>query len=280
MPYRPRSVGMPFEVFTLQSLLERRGIDELSALQRVEFDLVIICTAGRGRHEVDLIETPLDPQQILHVRPGQVHRWQLEPMYEALLILLGPIGQQREWRPGPNTRRLTADQLDDLQPVLDLAMHERQSDLYSVRTLGIIRELVVSCLGLDVDPNISKTTTAALYDDFRRLIESDEHRGRPVEHFARELGCSTRSLARTCRAEAASSPKQLIDRSTCLAAQRLLSLPGATVTNVAAALGFDELSNFTRFFRRVAGLAPSTWLEQFRAGQQSTLGAGSGDLGR
>ena len=75
--------------------------------------------------------------------------------------------------------------------------------------------------------------------------------------IARRLGMVRRSLERHLSAEGTTFRK--IYRQVLLeAAQRLLEA-GASVSDVAEALGFSEISAFTRAFRRWSGETPSCW---------------------
>ena len=119
-----------------------------------------------------------------------------------------------------------------------------------------MRDLLVRWLALDQpDEGIDQP----LYAAFRRLLGKETLNFRSVDHYARRLNCSTRTLARACEQARAPSPKKLIDEVVLVEAQRLLALPKNNVSTTAEALGFDELTNFTKFFKRVGGVTPSVW---------------------
>lgn len=252
--FTPASPDLPFECFTLGELRERVGRAELEELQQLRFDLVIAPTAGRGVHEVDFVRTSVGPNEWLHIRPGQVHR-SIEGAYRADLILFAELTRTPHWQSGPRIIALDDDQLHDIRPLLDLARHRRRTDV-GTATLQTLRDLLVRWLGLD-RPDASDRDP--LYASFRRLLDKDVIHSRNVEEYAARLGCSARTLARACERAGAYAPKKLIDEAVVLEAQRLLALPGATVTDTARTLGFDEVTNFTKFFKRVAGGTPSRW---------------------
>ena len=255
--YQPAGPGLPFECFTLEDLRRRVGAAELSGLQRLHFDMVIACTQGRGSHEVDFETVDLDRHHWLHVRAGQVHRWHLGD-YQATLILLSRPATARHWRPGPHVLVLDDDQLHDAEPLLQLAQHRRRTDIGPAAVLAI-RDLLVAWLGLDrAEPAVGDP----LYADFRALLERQATAVRTVEFYAGRLGCSPRTLGRACRRAGAPSPKRLIDEAVLLEAKRRLALPGATATATAEALHFSEVTNFTKFFKRLASIAPSEWVAQ------------------
>jgi len=255
--YTPATPDVPFECFTLGELRGRVGGAELGGLQQLHFDMIIACSKGRAAHEVDFETATIDRHRWLHIRPGQVHRW-IDSGYDADLVLLARSVRSPHWSPGPRIIELDNDQLHDIGPLLDLARHQRRTDV-GASALHALRDLLVRWLAFD-RPEHSESDP--LYADFRRLLDNRILHARNVEHCATHVNCSARTLARSCRRVGAPSPKTLIDEAALLEAQRLLALPSATVTATSATLGFDEVTNFTnftKFFKRVGGETPSAW---------------------
>ncbi|MEM9132466.1 MAG: helix-turn-helix domain-containing protein [Actinomycetota bacterium] len=254
--YRPSAAGLPFEALRLADLEARLGRRHLERLEQLRFDLVVIVTAGVGRHEVDFTPTTISPERVLHVRPGQVHRWVLDPPYEAVLLLFAPTPGRTEWAPGPSIIELTEAQRHDLAPVLDLAVRPRRSGPRTPVAAEGLRLLTIDALGLDRrrHPDVEP-----LHAELLAALDADGYRNRSVAHHAARLGCSVRTLARACVRATGGGPKQVIDEATALAAQRRLRLEGVTVGEVAQSLAFDEVTNFTKFFRRLTGETPSGW---------------------
>ena len=75
--------------------------------------------------------------------------------------------------------------------------------------------------------------------------------------IARWLGMDPRSLERHLSSEGTTFRE--ISRQVQLQASQRLLKQGASVSDVAEALGFSEISAFTRAFRRWSGETPSSW---------------------
>lgn len=259
VPYKPASPALPVETFPLAGLAERRGVAELTTRQRLQFELLVWCTAGRGRHEVDFEDVELGPGRIVHVRTGQVHRWILDPPYEARLILLRPLDRRSDWRAGPRVITPDRDTGQDLDRVLDIVGRQGRTPL-TLASLEAVRDLLVSLLELNRPQADNPTQHESIFRDFERLLFDAAPPPRTVDSCAQRLGCSTRTLTRACRSVAGVTPKVMLDRAVALEAQRQLSLGDTTIAAVAERLGFAELSNFTRFFQRVTGETPSAFV--------------------
>ena len=79
------------------------------------------------------------------------------------------------------------------------------------------------------------------------------------------LSLRARVSARTINRQlkrAGVSFRDLVNEERFRRACRLFQRPGANVTLVAEQLGFSEVSNFSRAFRRVVGVSPSEYLRQ------------------
>lgn len=263
--FHGRRPGLPVETFPLSELVSRFGASFLQVTERVSFHVVILCTAGNGRHQVDFDRVDLRPGRVLHVRPTQVQRWELSRRYEAQLVLFPdgsdvaevsrwPIGPavldppDRSWTTALHTIALIAEQQETFTGDPD--------DLQMLRTL---RQLVVLQLRLAHAGQATEAALPAAYLAFRDAVQADLGRTHQVSDYAAKLGYSARTLSRACREARGLTAKQVLDEWLSLEARRLLACSDEPVAAIAAALGFDEATNFTKFFRRVAGSTPTAF---------------------
>lgn len=258
--YRSPTPHAPFELMTITDLVAKIGHDELSKPEQADFDLIVVCTQGVGSHEVDFAEVEIIPHRVLHIRPRQVHRWMLDSTHDGLILIFQQISSLAPaWaRPAPFTD-LDDDQWNDLQPVLDVVRHQRHSGPASGRALLAMQTLLVDALHIDQDAAEHSSQQDALYAEFRQLLDADGSMSRSVTLYARELGCSNRTLTRACLEASGSTTKQLLDDRILIQAQRLLSIDERTAASVATELGFSEAANFVKFFKRLNGQTPAAW---------------------
>lgn len=84
----------------------------------------------------------------------------------------------------------------------------------------------------------------------------------PLSAVARHAGISARTLQRQFAIETGSSWRTFVMQARMLRALELLAAPGARVTEVAMALGFNSFGAFTRAFVRLAGETPRDYLRR------------------
>ncbi|MDQ1923375.1 helix-turn-helix domain-containing protein [Massilia pseudoviolaceinigra] len=99
----------------------------------------------------------------------------------------------------------------------------------------------------------------------RLLVEERFAQWHPVADYAGELGYTEKTLARAVMASMGMSAKVFIATRIALEAKRPLVHTDWSVLNIAEQLGFDEPTNFSKFFKREAGCTPM----QFRRRQTS-----------
>jgi AraC family transcriptional regulator len=100
--------------------------------------------------------------------------------------------------------------------------------------------------------------------DVARWIEASSHEEIDLETTARAAGMSSFHMLRTFARVLGVTPHQYLIRARLRHAARLLTDSGSTITQIAGAVGFADLSNFIRTFGRAAGLSP----QEFRKAAQ------------
>lgn len=92
--------------------------------------------------------------------------------------------------------------------------------------------------------------------DFRHAVEQHFRRWHTAATYARELHCSVRTLNRsTVQVTGQTAKAHIVDR-IMLEARRLLEHTTLPVSAIGSQLGFDEPTNFVKFFHREAGITP------------------------
>ncbi|MDD7725332.1 MAG: helix-turn-helix domain-containing protein [Bacteroidales bacterium] len=101
-----------------------------------------------------------------------------------------------------------------------------------------------------------------LFLKFLKRVRDDIGEHRDVEYYAEALSITPRYLSQICK-KRQQSPKRIIDESLCFSAKRLLYGTNMTIQQIAEELNFPDQSVFTRFFRRIVGVTPTEWRENY-----------------
>lgn len=97
------------------------------------------------------------------------------------------------------------------------------------------------------------------------FIEASSHEALDLDTLARRAGMSPFNFLRAFARVLGVTPHQYLVRCRLRHAARLLTDDGSSITQIAGAVGFEDLSNFIRTFGRAAGMTPSAYRRTARA---------------
>jgi AraC-like DNA-binding protein len=239
---------------------EASGLHETIATAHV----LIASPEATIAHRVDGALVSAGPGTAIHIRPGQAHGYVRQPAEGWAAVITDPT-------PWPPATGSTVDlgRSHELVKLLFLVLTEpidlprpyvdRVVDACATALLTLVRN---QAIGVDdVGPTSSYQR---ITEDFRRAVELGFAADRSVSSYARQIGCSSRTLTRATMQTLARTPREIIDERIGLAAARLLTMSDTSVSNISHALGFTTPSNFARFFRRVMGEAPTAYRGRHR----------------
>lgn len=87
-------------------------------------------------------------------------------------------------------------------------------------------------------------------------VEAQHHTLYNVQDYLKRLGVPEKQLARALQQTLGMSHKAYLDQRRLLEIKRYLVCSELSVKEIAYALGFDEPTNFNKFFRKHAGMSP------------------------
>ena len=276
-----RERGAGFERLSLASLRERQLAHQLSELQRLKFHLLIFFHQGDGKHMVDFTEYECPPNSVIHVSPNQLHSFRSAHDSEAELLvfqeevlasLLGEgdeslYASQYAWPPFVQLTTEEAAFVTELFHLLTTRQTEsgEWKDAQSARFLALA--IAASCRQAAIHrakaPISSETDSR--YAKFVDLMERNFRAYRSAMWYAREVGCSYRTLCRVCEVAVGVTPKTLLDERVFMEARRLLGYSRDPIYEIAYELGFSESTNFVKFFQRLAGETPEAFRKRWQS---------------
>ena len=95
--------------------------------------------------------------------------------------------------------------------------------------------------------------------DFKHLVDARYHQWHKVNDYAAEVHLSPKYLSQTVKQFTGKSAKEFIQDRLVLEAKRLLLHTDLSVKEVAYKIGFEEPLHFSAFFKKKAGVSPSSF---------------------
>jgi AraC-like DNA-binding protein len=263
-----------FEIVNLQ-LLYKYHQSKLTEMHRTGFYQVFWITAGSSSHLVDFNEVQLTAGTLLFINKDVVQRFDNRDEYDGWAIL---FTDSFFCKTAAHTRFLQSISLfnnllshpitvfPEAHSLLALMQAELQSKADGFQE-EIVRNLLFNFLMLAEREGQTTATVKQSADLdylalFRDLLELHFHELRQVSNYAEKLHVTEKRLNKATAAILGKSPKQLIDERVNLEAKRLLAYTTDTVKEIGFTLGFDEPTNFIKYFRKHNGVTPIEFREQ------------------
>jgi AraC-like DNA-binding protein len=263
--------------FPLSQLFSGNGcaIDH-SEPHRLHFNVAILVTEGQWEHRIDFSPLSIQAGDLLLLRAGQVHAFGKNQVIQGEILtftreFLGTLSTLPSLErtiyalldAGPRVR------LGAASAASALTWYEEFSGELARRGHPYSEERITYCFSLLVSrlaalPEVMATAESperampTLAREFSKLLEANFLLRRDPGWYAERLGVSTRTLDRRLARSLKSTCKELITQRLVLEAKRLLTDSEVQVKNVAHSLQFDEIANFSRFFRHNAGRRASS----------------------
>jgi AraC-like DNA-binding protein len=275
---------MNVEVIRLETLLRRRIEHVLTRPQRLDFHVMMLFTAGAGRHHVDFRVVPYDDRTLLMLRPGQIQRFEMDPGATGFLLVFTAdfIYRNSTDTSVSQCMRIFDHSLENPRWHLEGPRRELFGDLFRGAALEyeasagdhLTEELLrhwtrlillqAERMRLVERPGPVSDETYTRFMRLRALVHRDMAASRMVAHYARLLGTTDREINRLTRVVVNKTAKEFIDAEIICEAKRLLSQDAFSIKEAAYGQGFSEPTNWIKFFRRHTGMSPTEYRTSHR----------------
>lgn len=277
-PYR-----LDLEVFTVADLRTRATREEVQATHRYGFHTLLCVTHGECTQLVDFKAIACAPGSLLIVRPGQAHSYGVKDDWDGWNVIFrqefvlpaattpGDLKLAFDLGTLPDHVLLGGDDLKRLTDVIaqmreDTLMLAPQEDVHALlrHQLHALLTRLSILHGRTQVRDVAVPAALRRFHRFQQLVEDRHAQWHQVADYADRLGCTEKSLARAVRSAMGTTAKTFIAARINLEAKRLLVHTSMPVAAIAEKLGFDEATNFNKFFRREVGCTPSDFRRRYR----------------
>jgi AraC-like DNA-binding protein len=280
--------SLDLEIFSVSELRQRVGPGFLRSTHQYRFYMLLCVTRGECTHMIDFRRIACKPGSLLTFQPAQAHRFGFEQEWDGWVVLFRPEFLLSSQATAPVTDLKLAAGLERVPEHLCLQDHERRVVMGAIVQMrkdcrieappeqvhALLRhQLYALLLRLTVlhgrEQAQEDTTSVGLqrFRNFQRLVEKRFWQWHRVAEYADLLGCSEKSLTRAAMEVAGVKAKALITLRINLEAKRLLAHTGLSIALIGERLGFEDPTNFVKFFKREVGCAPG----EFRRRQLTGL---------
>ncbi len=278
LSFRPPNDGrLSIEAMTVAELKARAPAHHFEKLQRADFFRLFGVRSGATSFMVDFSIVTARPMDWVLLRPGQVMRYDFAAPWEGWLLAFRPdqlISRGNDYPHGEHGVIQRTDDLACLHTLEHQQHHWMDHSLLQMHhdcALGAASAFRNELLRLQLTSTLLRLSlwqapyatvqsgnggALAKFRRFRQKLEADFATHHQVQYYASALGMSEKSLSRACFETIGVPAKTCITRRLVLEGKRLLAHTNKPVQVIGQELGFDEATNFVKFFRRFSGTTP------------------------
>ena len=272
--------GLDVELIPVPELRRRVLAVQGRGVERIDFLCLLYVSGGRYTHMVDFETLDCCAGSVLTLQPGQVHRfgsmvgwngWLLVSRSDLLLSIEASRSRQdldlfRDAADLPVHLHVAGDVRQAVTSSFERMADDSTSQAPAGDINALLRhQLQALLIRLRLAHAVAARTPAiepALLQRFRRFrttVEREHRRWHTLAPYARQLGCSEKSLSRATLAVTGIGAKTFLTNRIVLEARRLLVHTISPVATISDLLGFDEATNFIKHFRRETGQTPGAF---------------------
>lgn len=268
-----------FELVRLQDLpLNASGNYNHSPFNphRLNFYAILVITEGEVNHLVDFKTHTLQKGDVLAISQGQIHAFDSNSTYHGYLVVFTDTFMQRY---------LSSATLNRVYNFYNYFLEQNKisNPSYTTNFLEFVQREQVN--STEVMPNIigaslgiylmklyntkshvqfTKPDTKNLdyFNHFKLLLEKNYTNYRDAKFYASEISISYKHLNVVCKEMVNTTAKAFIDTYVVLEAKRKLVTTSLSAKEIAFELGFDEPTNFLKYFKKHTKLTPLEFREK------------------
>lgn len=245
---------------------------------RLDFYAILVVREGLATHHLDFSTYTIHPGECLLISRGQVHSFGNPDEYDGYLLIFTEAFLGKHIAPAS---------LPDIQELYDhfvgvnhcvipkeddsfLALLKELTSARSTPNAGIAGALMtifllrLSASGQQHETHDKQRELFPEFLRFRQLLHLNFQKTRDARFYAEALNISYKQLNQLCKQVVHQTAKAFIDKYVILEAQRQLVSTRNSIKEIGFALGFEEPTNFVKYFRKHQALTPGEFRDQHR----------------
>lgn len=262
-----------FQFYILENLIneELNPVDHSPYLpHRLNFYALLIIMDGEVNHVVDFKVHTLREGDVMVISKGQIHAFEEGAKYKGYLVVFSEAFMQKYMAQSSIAQInhlynyfLKQEKINNPE-YNQFLFNKLKEELKSTSSSlpNIIAALLTVYL-LKLNDENSRTVTLSkdskhleYFNRFKLLVEQNYTKTRDAKVYASDIAISYKHLNEVCKEIVKTTAKAFIDKYVLLEAKRMLVSTSLSAKEIAFSLGFDEPTNFLKYFKKHTSLTP------------------------
>ncbi|OIQ39136.1 MAG: hypothetical protein BM563_04815 [Bacteroidetes bacterium MedPE-SWsnd-G1] len=270
----------PIDGFQIISINEFKAIKSISSNVRntshkLYFDLIIFITHGKGEHSIDFQLYNYEPGTVFIIKNGQYHAWKENKEIDGYLIFFNAdfypklgSGLKNQIIKLNNKSFLHPNFLieNNFETCIDLIKIIQSQYGLKIEQNQILKNLIHSFLTileleyLKNHPFLNSNNNNNIFNQFYTILSN----GTPLPnrnaiYFIAKLNTTYKKLNRLCKSVTSMNLKSFINLIIITRAKKELTRNKKSVSQIGYELSFEEVGNFSKFFKKQTGFTPKQY---------------------
>jgi len=261
-----------FRLFKIEDVFSFKPTSKKNPFKphRTNLFTLLLLTEGTMSHEIDFKEYKMEKGDCLFISKEQIHKFDSSPSYEGYgfvfteefmlqhfsLSAFSKISFLYNYHLTPPLFKDFGDQeifLRALKREFSLELGRVKVDIVA-SILSVFLLKAQFHLGHELKSN---NGDYAQFIQFQKLVATKYMETRITKHYALWLNITHKQLNRLCRIFTKMTAKEYIINYLVMEAKRRLATTSLSVKQIAFECGFDETTNFLKFFKKNTGITPT-----------------------
>ncbi len=275
--YKNLKNSLQFEIQTLDFFSHNVRPVLVEIPHRINFYTILFISKGSGQHSIDFKTYNYETGDIFFMAKNQVVSFKINKKAEGFLLFFeeeflyqnqvqfNELSYSFPFNYGFYSPKINTGLNKNTFEVLFHSIYQEFSVPCSPNTEEILQCLLrVVLLKSKAYSNQSLLKSSecsnlevSVFIKFQKLLEQPTIYSRNASNLCRTLGISYKYLNRLCKDLTGKTVKKFIDDSVILKAKRELTYSNLSISEIAFNLGFEEVTNFTKYFKKHTNQSPS-----------------------
>lgn len=276
--------SIQFDHVKLEDILKFKPTDHNQfQYHRVTFYVILLITQNQAKHNLNFKDYRLEKGSLITLRKDNIHKFYKSNAKGELLIFTEDFAVQHsnkleasklfllfnEMLASPKIQ-LDKSSYDEIVLLIDLIKKEysKVNDEYSPDIIRkFIQVIITKLFRVKSRENsiFASSKYLSTFLDFQALVEEHCFENKKVSFYANKIGITTKTLNNVTQSVIQKNAKAIINNIVIVQSKRLIINSQNSLSEISYQVGFDDPTNFFKYFAKYAGITPSQFRESFQA---------------
>lgn len=271
------------DIITIENLQKRtNNLDHNPEKpHQLAFNMLLFFTEGHTEHLVDFVWIDVKKNSILHLSKGQINAFKFNNDVKGIIILFTEdyLKKQLNILPKNEVIRLFKPQLfspkiqiqesSKISKYIQLLFDEFDNEKQELNRQDIFDSLFsiifskLETIQQQQTFYIKESKKLVEIINFKNLLSNHFSDSRNANFYAQKMNITYKHLNNICKEVLNTTAKQFIDEFIILEAKRKLINSTIKSSELSYKLGFEDPTNFIKYFKKFTGLTPNSFKKNF-----------------